>query len=260
MLAKMIDKIVALKETKTFEIAGQTYADAPLTRIPPHVDRPDCISVSGLDGICKLIRTELAKINTVIMVQAKSYKSVEVMTTYLPDFSRNILYRAEADVPGLEDEEGKPAYGLTIFPDDGSTPIVCISAEVPISAGPELLAHELAHVAAGEAVEHGPEWKAAEEAIFQKYNEILNAKIPDEPVEVKVTPHKVGDGGILAMPLKANIPDPQRDDWKLVTCPICGAECWENDLARQAMAAEPELRAACTTCALKAGVAAGGKH
>lgn len=35
MLAKMIDKIVALKETKTFEIAGQTYADAPLTRIPP---------------------------------------------------------------------------------------------------------------------------------------------------------------------------------------------------------------------------------
>ena len=41
MLAKMIDKIVALKETKTFEIAGQTYADAPLTRIPPHVDRPD---------------------------------------------------------------------------------------------------------------------------------------------------------------------------------------------------------------------------
>lgn len=108
--------------------------------------------------------------------------------------------------------------------------------------------------------EHGPEWKAAEEAIFQKYNEILDAKISDEPVEVTVTPHKVGDGGILAMPLKANIPDPQRDDWKLVTCPICGAECWENDLARQAMAAEPELRAACTTCALKAGVTAGGKH
>lgn len=163
-------------------------------------------------------------------------------------------------VPGLEDEEGKPAYGLTIFPDDGSTPIVCISAEVPISAGPELLAHELAHVAAGEAVEHGPEWKAAEEAIFQKYNEILDAKTPDEPVEVTVTPHEVGDGRILAMPLKANIPDPQRDDWKLVACPICGAECWENDLARQAMAAEPELRAACTTCALKAGVTTGGKH
>ena len=101
MLAKLIDKIVTLKETKTFEINGQTYADAPLTRIPPHVDRPDCISVSGLDGICKLIRTELAKIDTVVMVQAKSHNTVEVMTTYLPDFSRNILYRAEADAPGL---------------------------------------------------------------------------------------------------------------------------------------------------------------
>lgn len=53
MLAKMIDKIVSLKETKIFEIDGQTYADASLTRIPPHVDRPDCISVSGLDSICK---------------------------------------------------------------------------------------------------------------------------------------------------------------------------------------------------------------
>lgn len=47
MLAKMIDKIVSLKETKIFEINGQTYADASLTRIPPHVDRPDCISVSA---------------------------------------------------------------------------------------------------------------------------------------------------------------------------------------------------------------------
>lgn len=96
--------------------------------------------------------------------------------------------------------------------------------------------------------------------IRQVIDEHYDAKIPDESVEVTVTPHKVGDGGILAMPLKANIPDPQRDDWKLVTCPICGAECWENDIARQAMAAEPELHAACTACALKAGFAAGGKH
>ena len=69
MLAKMIDKIVSLKETKIFEIDGQTYADASLTRIPPHVDRPDCISVSGLDSICKLIRTELEKVGTTIMAE-----------------------------------------------------------------------------------------------------------------------------------------------------------------------------------------------
>jgi hypothetical protein len=74
MLAKMIDKIVSLKETKIFEIDGQTYADASLTRIPPHVDRPDCISVSGLDSICKLIRTELEKVSTTIMVQEQRHR------------------------------------------------------------------------------------------------------------------------------------------------------------------------------------------
>ena len=101
MLAKMIDKIVSLKQTQTFEIGGQTYTDGHLTRIPPHVDRPECITVSGLDGVCKLIRTEMEKVGVTILVQARSYKTVEVMTTYLPDFSRNALYRAEADVPGL---------------------------------------------------------------------------------------------------------------------------------------------------------------
>lgn len=158
-------------------------------------------------------------------------------------------------VPELRDEGGNEAFGETCFPDDGSTPVISISADAPISAGSELFAHELAHVAAGEEAGHGPEWEKAEEAIFSKYNEILETMFPDDPAEVSVTPHKVGDGGILAMPLKANIPNPQRDDWKLTTCPVCGSECWQTDLAREALAAEPELTAACTACALRAGLA-----
>lgn len=156
-------------------------------------------------------------------------------------------------VPGLTDDDQRPAYGVTIFPDDGSTPVVCISAEAPISAAPELLSHELAHVAVGEEAGHGPEWEAAEAAIFEKYNQILDAMIPDEPEGFTITPHQISDGGILALPMKANVPDPGHEDWKLVTCPICGSECWESDLARQALAAEPDLRAACTACALKGG-------
>ena len=101
MFAEMIDKIVSLKETKIFEIDGQTYSDANLTRIPPHVDRPDSVSVSGLDAVCKLVRTEIAKVGTTIMVHVRDYNKVEVMTTYLPDFSRNVLYRAQADAPGM---------------------------------------------------------------------------------------------------------------------------------------------------------------
>jgi hypothetical protein len=129
-------------------------------------------------------------------------------------------------VPDLCDESGNRAFGLTIFPDDGSTPIVCISAEAPISAAPELLAHELAHVATPEDKDHGEAWKAAEKAIGDKYDELLNVMIPDDDPGVLV-PHEVGDGGLLLMPTRANIPDPQRDDWKPTTCPICGAECWE---------------------------------
>ena len=101
MFAEIIDKIVSLKETKIFEIDGQTYSDANLTRIPPHVDRPDSVSVSGLDAVCKLVRTEIAKVGTTIMVHVRDYNKVEVMTTYLPDFSRNVLYRAQADAPGM---------------------------------------------------------------------------------------------------------------------------------------------------------------
>lgn len=155
-------------------------------------------------------------------------------------------------VPDLCDESNNRAFGLTIFPDDGSAPIVCISAEAPISAAPELLAHELAHVATPEDRDHGEAWKAAEKAIGDKYDEILNDMIPDDDPGVLV-PHEAGDGGILAMPLRDNIPDPGRDDWKLTTCPVCGAECWETEIARQALAVEPELRAACTACALRGG-------
>ena len=94
MLAKMIDKIVALKQTQIFDIDGEHYTDGDMTRIPPHVDRPRSINMSGLDSICKLIRTEHEKIGATIMVQVSSYKYVEVMTTYLPDLSRNALSRA----------------------------------------------------------------------------------------------------------------------------------------------------------------------
>ena len=178
------------------------------------------------------------------------------------DLHHGVDYHAQL-VPDLHDEDGETVFGLTIFPDDGSTPIVCISAEAPIRAAPELLAHELAHVATPGSG-HGPEWEAAQDAIFERYNEIIEVIFPGDQSDaaapeltVELTPHQPGDGGILAMPLKANIPDPQRDDWTPATCPICGAECWQTDLARAAMAAEPDLRAACTACALKAGLQQG---
>lgn len=122
---------------------------------------------------------------TAIVARAFSelYPGVEYVAQYVPD---------------LRDETNGTAYGLTIFPDDGSTPIVCISAEAPIGAAPELLAHELAHVATPEDTEHGESWSAASEAIFKKYNELLDTMIPDEPEPI-LSPHQPGDGGILTL-------------------------------------------------------------
>lgn len=62
--------------------------------------------------------------------------------------------------------------------------------------------------------------------------------------------------GNITMPLRDNVPDPgpSHKDWRLRTCPICGTECWESDLARQALAQNPGLRAACTECALRGGL------
>lgn len=74
-----------------------------------------------------------------------------------------------------------------------------------------------------------------------------------EVMNVKITPHKPGDGGIACMPLKRNIPEASRNpDWKLVECPVCRAECWESDLTRQIKA--EGCSAACTLCALRAGI------
>ena len=101
-----------------------------------------------------------------------------------------------------------------------------------------------------EDTEHGESWSAASEAIFKKYNELLDTMIPDEPEPI-ISPHQPGDGGILTMPLRDNIPEPPTDDWQLTTCPVCGAECWQTDTARRILALEPDVRTACTACALK---------
>ena len=74
--------------------------------------------------------------------------------------------------------------------------------------------------------------------------------IPDEPEPI-LSPHQPGDGWILTMPLRDNVPEPPTDDWQPTTCPVCGAECWQTDTARRILALEPDVRTACTACALK---------
>lgn len=53
-------------------------------------------------------------------------------------------------------------------------------------------------------------------------------------MNITIKPWKPGDGGLICLPLRSNIPDASKHpDWRLVTCPSCGRECWEPELARQ---------------------------
>lgn len=103
MLKAAIEKILELAPVQIFDVEGKPYSTQKLVYIPPVVDRPERLKVNGLDSIVKLIRTELDKIDTTVLVRVTSETRVEVMTTYLGDYSRNTLYVAETDVPGFRD-------------------------------------------------------------------------------------------------------------------------------------------------------------
>lgn len=79
-------------------------------------------------------------------------------------------------------ENGEEMVGCTTFPDDEGLPLVEVAGHIPAGAVPEILAHELAHVAAP-GDEHGPEWKAAFERIYAKYNELALARFGEQPPE-----------------------------------------------------------------------------
>lgn len=62
--------------------------------------------------------------------------------------------------PGMEN-----GVGFTNFNDDGSV-FVYVSANIPVCAAAEILAHELAHCAVGIEHEHDKQWDKAFEKIL----------------------------------------------------------------------------------------------
>ena len=85
-------------------------------------------------------------------------------------------------------EDGTQMVGCTTFPDDGSLPLVEVAGHIPAEAVPEILAHELAHIATP-GDEHGPRWKEAFERIYSKYNELAIARFQDQDQDPQeVTP------------------------------------------------------------------------
>ena len=67
-------------------------------------------------------------------------------------------------------EDCDSMYGLTNFGDEVT---VLVNSTLPIEDAVEILAHELAHVAAGVGHDHDDVWEKTFDDIYDKYNEIL---------------------------------------------------------------------------------------
>lgn len=81
--------------------------------------------------------------------------------------------------PQIRDaEDGKPAYGMTDFADDGSV-AVFVKPSLEVADAVEVLAHELAHVAVGVEHDHDEVWQEAFDKIFEEYNRIGSQMFPD---------------------------------------------------------------------------------
>lgn len=50
---------------------------------------------------------------------------------------------------------------------------------------------------------------------------------------MEIKPRRISDrGGIITMPLKVNVPDPNDNSWEETNCPECGAKCWKRPLPK----------------------------
>lgn len=129
MLKSFADFLVSLGEEKTIvtkEINGDTYAKEGLRRIAPHVDRPEKITVNGLDSIAKLVRHELDMAeNRPVYIRVAGPRSVEVFTTLDGYMQRDYLYEAVCDAPDFKggwqsQEEAIIKLRSAFIPNDGT--------------------------------------------------------------------------------------------------------------------------------------------
>lgn len=102
---------------------------------------------------------------TAVMKTTPLLLLVDVFNDLCPQHDCQIVW-----VEGLVQSQADGPWGETCFPEDGSMPIISIDIDLPMRHATEILAHEMAHVAAGFDADHGPAWEAAFDALHAEYN------------------------------------------------------------------------------------------
>lgn len=99
MLKAFVEKITQLATPQTYHIDGRDYSLERLYRIDPPKYKPSELSVTGLDSVCKLVRNEAEKVGRKLFIQVKSYREVDVFSTYDDQYERFAMYTCTADTP-----------------------------------------------------------------------------------------------------------------------------------------------------------------
>lgn len=104
MLKAALEKIQEMSRNQVHKIGDEYYSELHLNRIAPHVNKPQAITVSTLEGIVSLVQAEIKKSTALpLFVYAARHNLVEVFTTYRDDdYSRDSLYVSKADTASPE--------------------------------------------------------------------------------------------------------------------------------------------------------------
>ena len=99
MLKDMIREIVKMSTPVIHEIDGAVYSDKNLEMVCLKKRQPECIDLTGLDSVCKMVRNEADHVARRIFIQVKNFAIVFVFTTLDDDEDRQYLYKCKADTP-----------------------------------------------------------------------------------------------------------------------------------------------------------------
>lgn len=100
-----MEYLVSLAKPETYDVGGQIYSSKPLIRVPGYIPTTDCITVTSLASIVKLVKAEACKMGDVLplFVRVDSPRKVSVFSTYGQEYKRHYLYDATCDAPDFHD-------------------------------------------------------------------------------------------------------------------------------------------------------------
>ena len=217
MLAKMIEKIEKMSGAQTFSINNETYSDKPLNLIRKEYKLPNTIHVSGLDGICQLIKKEIGDFGGKnLFVEVVDYNIVKVFTAYIEDFNRAWLYEAHADAPGLKSGWRELDNALIelrslCIPADGVNKLISTLSTVSFNEGMEISDNGMSQsVKVKTGVSLNQMAKVEPRIELQPFRTFLEVEQPASEFVVRVDKQKglglfEADGGIWKLEAKRNI-------------------------------------------------------